>query len=177
MTHRGGAELPDCLGRQARRTGLRNEILDPVAVAMTGVAVRLAFLGAFLPRSAKGARWSRRRVPTAGAPRGPPTRSSRSTPGCVRSPQSRPVPKRPGRVERALYLVVRNLDELRPAVGTRGCGWKQALQAFAIYFAGRIPHHDRHDHLRRRSDASSTESRAAQAAAGGWVGRGRGTAT
>jgi putative transposase len=39
-----------------------------------------------------------------------------------------------------LYLAVRNLDEYRsPNVGTRSSGWKQALQAFTIYFEGRIP--------------------------------------
>jgi hypothetical protein len=39
-----------------------------------------------------------------------------------------------------LYLAVRNLDEFRsPTVGTRSSGWKQALQAFTIYFEGRIP--------------------------------------
>jgi hypothetical protein len=38
------------------------------------------------------------------------------------------------------YLAVRNLDEYRgPTVGTRSSGWKQALQAFTIYFEGRIP--------------------------------------
>ena len=39
-----------------------------------------------------------------------------------------------------LYLAVRNLGEFRsPSVGTRSSGWKQALQAFTIYFEGRIP--------------------------------------
>jgi hypothetical protein len=39
-----------------------------------------------------------------------------------------------------LYLAVRNLEELRsPNVGIRSSGWKQALQAFTIYFDGRIP--------------------------------------
>ncbi len=32
----------------------------------------------------------------------------------------------------------------------RSSGWKQALQAFTIYFEGRIPTHGRHDHLHRR---------------------------
>jgi transposase-like protein len=41
---------------------------------------------------------------------------------------------------KVLYLAVRNLDEYRgPTVGTRSSGWKQALQAFTIYFEGRIP--------------------------------------
>ena len=39
-----------------------------------------------------------------------------------------------------LYLAVRNLEEYRGAtVGIRSSGWKQALQAFTIYFEGRIP--------------------------------------
>ena len=41
---------------------------------------------------------------------------------------------------KVLYLAVRNLDEYRsPSVGTKSSGWKQALQAFTIYFEGRIP--------------------------------------
>jgi transposase-like protein len=41
---------------------------------------------------------------------------------------------------KVLYLAVRNLDEFRsPQVGTRSSGWKKALQAFTIYFEGRIP--------------------------------------
>jgi transposase-like protein len=41
---------------------------------------------------------------------------------------------------KVLYLAVRNLDEFRgPTVGTRSSAWKQALQAFTIYFEGRIP--------------------------------------
>ena len=41
---------------------------------------------------------------------------------------------------KVLYLAVRHLDEYRsPNVGTRSSGWKQALQAFTIYFEGRIP--------------------------------------
>jgi hypothetical protein len=40
---------------------------------------------------------------------------------------------------KVLYLAVRNLDEYRRPVGTRSSGWKQALQAFTIYFEGRIP--------------------------------------
>ena len=41
---------------------------------------------------------------------------------------------------KVLYLAVRNLDEYRGrTVGTRSSGWKQALQAFTIYFEGRIP--------------------------------------
>jgi putative transposase len=41
---------------------------------------------------------------------------------------------------KVLYLAVRNLDEFRgPTVGTKSSGWKQALQAFTIYFEGRIP--------------------------------------
>jgi putative transposase len=43
-------------------------------------------------------------------------------------------------VLKVLYLAVRNLEELRtPNVGIRSSGWKQALQAFTIYFDGRIP--------------------------------------
>ncbi len=43
-------------------------------------------------------------------------------------------------VLKVLYLAVRNLDEYRrPQVGVRSAGWKQALQAFTIYFEGRIP--------------------------------------
>jgi putative transposase len=41
---------------------------------------------------------------------------------------------------KVLYLAVRNLEEFRSAnVGTRSWGWKKALQAFTIYFEGRIP--------------------------------------
>jgi putative transposase len=41
---------------------------------------------------------------------------------------------------KVLYLAVRNLEEFRrPNVGIRSAGWKQALQAFTIYFEGRIP--------------------------------------
>ena len=41
---------------------------------------------------------------------------------------------------KVLYLAVRNLDEYRAAtVGIRSSGWKQAIQAFTIYFEGRIP--------------------------------------
>jgi transposase-like protein len=41
---------------------------------------------------------------------------------------------------KVLYLAVRNLEESRsPNVGIRSSGWKQALQAFTIYFDGRIP--------------------------------------
>jgi hypothetical protein len=40
---------------------------------------------------------------------------------------------------KVLYLAVRNLEEFRrPNVGIRSSGWKQALQAFTIYFEGRI---------------------------------------
>jgi len=41
-----------------------------------------------------------------------------------------------------LWLAVRNLEEEEnrgPNVGIRSSGWKQALQAFTIYFDGRIP--------------------------------------
>jgi putative transposase len=39
-----------------------------------------------------------------------------------------------------LYLAVRNLQDYRsPSAGVRSSGWKQALQAFTIYFDGRIP--------------------------------------
>ena len=41
---------------------------------------------------------------------------------------------------KVVYLAVRNLEEFRrPNVGIRSSGWKQALQAFTIYFDGRIP--------------------------------------
>ena len=41
---------------------------------------------------------------------------------------------------KVLYLAVRNFEEFRrPNVGIRSSGWKQALQAFTIYFDGRIP--------------------------------------
>ena len=41
---------------------------------------------------------------------------------------------------KVLYLAIRNLEEFRrPNVGIRSSGWKQALQAFTIYFEGRIP--------------------------------------
>jgi putative transposase len=43
-------------------------------------------------------------------------------------------------VLKVLYLAVRNLEEFRrPNVGIKSSGWKQALQAFTIYFEGRIP--------------------------------------
>ena len=43
-------------------------------------------------------------------------------------------------VLKVLYLAVRNLEEFRsPSTGIRSSGWKQALQAFTIYFDGRIP--------------------------------------
>ena len=38
------------------------------------------------------------------------------------------------------YLAIRNLEDFRGrSVGIRSSGWKQALQAFTIYFEGRIP--------------------------------------
>ena len=41
---------------------------------------------------------------------------------------------------KVLYLAIRNLEEFRtPNVGIRSSGWKQALQAFTIYFDDRIP--------------------------------------
>ena len=41
---------------------------------------------------------------------------------------------------KVLYLAVRNLEQYRrPNVGIRTNGWKQAIQAFTIYFEGRIP--------------------------------------
>ncbi len=41
---------------------------------------------------------------------------------------------------KVLYLAVRNLEEFRGRnAGIRSSGWKQALQAFTIYFEGRIP--------------------------------------
>ena len=41
---------------------------------------------------------------------------------------------------KVLYLAVRNLqDYRRPNVGISSSSWKQALQAFTIYFEGRIP--------------------------------------
>jgi putative transposase len=43
-------------------------------------------------------------------------------------------------VLKVLYLAVRNLEEFRsPNTGIRRSEWKQALQAFTIYFDGRIP--------------------------------------
>ena len=43
-------------------------------------------------------------------------------------------------VLKVLYLAVRNLEDYRrPNVGIRSSGWKQALQAFTIYFEGRLP--------------------------------------
>jgi transposase-like protein len=40
---------------------------------------------------------------------------------------------------KVLDRAVRNLEEFRGRnVGTRSSGWKQALQAFTIYFEGRI---------------------------------------
>ncbi len=43
-------------------------------------------------------------------------------------------------VLKVLYLAVRNLEDYRgPHAGIRSSGWKQALQAFTIYFDGRIP--------------------------------------
>ena len=54
-------------------------------------------------------------------------------------PQPRPVPSEQAALK-VLYLAVRNLEEFRrPNVGIRSSGWKQALQAFTIYFDGRIP--------------------------------------
>ncbi len=41
---------------------------------------------------------------------------------------------------KVFYLAVRNLEEFRTSsTGIRSSGWKQALQAFTIYFDGRIP--------------------------------------
>ncbi|TWE29203.1 IS256 family transposase [Prauserella muralis] len=41
---------------------------------------------------------------------------------------------------KVLYLAVRNLEDYRtPNIGIRTSGWKQVLQAFTIYFEGRIP--------------------------------------
>jgi transposase-like protein len=41
---------------------------------------------------------------------------------------------------KVLYLAVRNLEDFRgPNTGIRNSCWKQALQAFTIYFDGRIP--------------------------------------
>jgi transposase-like protein len=41
---------------------------------------------------------------------------------------------------KVLYLAIRNLEDFRGrSVGIRSSGWKQALQAFTIYFEGRIP--------------------------------------
>jgi putative transposase len=40
---------------------------------------------------------------------------------------------------KVLYLAERNLENYRGAsVGIRSSAWKQALQAFTIYFEGRI---------------------------------------
>jgi len=60
-------------------------------------------------------------------------------PAAQSDPQPRPVPLRAGALK-VLYLAVRNLQDYRgPNTGTRSAGWKQALQAFTIYFEGRIP--------------------------------------
>ena len=41
---------------------------------------------------------------------------------------------------KVLYLAIRNLEDFRgPNAGIRSSGWKQALQAFTIYYDGRIP--------------------------------------
>ena len=41
---------------------------------------------------------------------------------------------------KVLYMAVRYLEEFRSSgTGIRSSGWKQALQAFTIYFDGRIP--------------------------------------
>jgi putative transposase len=41
---------------------------------------------------------------------------------------------------KVLYLAVRNLQDYRgPSTGIRSAGWEQVLQAFTIYFEGRIP--------------------------------------
>jgi putative transposase len=54
-------------------------------------------------------------------------------------PQPRQFPSEQAALK-VLYLAVRNLEEFRrPNVGIRSSGWKQALQAFTIYFEGRIP--------------------------------------
>jgi hypothetical protein len=40
---------------------------------------------------------------------------------------------------KVLYLAVRNLEDYRGRdVGIRNSGWKQAFEAFTIYFEGRI---------------------------------------
>jgi putative transposase len=58
----------------------------------------------------------------------------------------RKVTRNPGQfpseqaVLKVLYLAVRNLEDYRGRnIGIRRSGWKQALQAFTIYFEGRIP--------------------------------------
>ena len=49
-------------------------------------------------------------------------------------------PTTAGIIGRLGGLAVRNLEEFRgPNVGIRSSGWKHALQAFTIYFEGRIP--------------------------------------
>ena len=54
-------------------------------------------------------------------------------------PQPRPVSSEQAALK-VLYLAVRNLEDYRgPNAGTRSSGRKQALQAFTIYFDGRIP--------------------------------------
>jgi putative transposase len=41
---------------------------------------------------------------------------------------------------KVLFLAVRNLEEFRGRnAGIRSSGWRQALQAFTIYFDGRVP--------------------------------------
>ncbi len=57
---------------------------------------------------------------------------------------------------KVLYLAVRNLEDYRGRrSGSEVQGWKQALQAFTIFAEDESPHHDRHDHLHRRTDAPS----------------------
>ena len=58
---------------------------------------------------------------------------------CLDGPSFPPPGRTPRRPQRPLPAV-RNLEEFRsPGAGIRSSGWKQALQAFTIYFDGRIP--------------------------------------
>ena len=54
-------------------------------------------------------------------------------------PEPRPVPLRAGRPQSALPRGAEPGGVPGPNTGIRSSGWKQALQAFTIYFDGRIP--------------------------------------
>ena len=58
---------------------------------------------------------------------------------------------------KVLYLAVRNLDDFRgPTVGTRSSGWKKRSKRSPSTSTGDCPHHDRHGHLHRPSDAPNS---------------------